>query len=91
MLIANNCWHFNIYEQDEFCSQLSWAWKKFYYLEVWSGSKTVWYFDGIREFIFNKKKKMQTTQKHAKLVNYPAYKTVQKAGFLMNISFWSVM
>ena len=23
---ANNCWHFNIYEQNKFCAQLSWAW-----------------------------------------------------------------
>ena len=28
---VNNCLHFNIYEQD-FCAQLSWAWKKFYSL-----------------------------------------------------------
>ena len=27
------CQHFNIYEQDKFLSQLSWAWKKFYNLE----------------------------------------------------------
>ena len=27
-------WHFNIYEQDKFCAQLSWAWKKFYNLEA---------------------------------------------------------
>ena len=25
-----NCWHFNIYEQDKFHAQLSWAWIKFY-------------------------------------------------------------
>ena len=31
-LNANNCWHFNIYEQDKFHAQLSWAWKKFYNL-----------------------------------------------------------
>ena len=24
---ANNCWHFNIYEQDKFRAQLSWVWK----------------------------------------------------------------
>ena len=29
-----NCWHFNIYEQDKFHAQLSWAWKKFYKLEA---------------------------------------------------------
>ena len=29
---ANNCWHFNIYEQDKFRAQLSWVWQKFYYL-----------------------------------------------------------
>ena len=31
---ANNCWHFNIYEQDKFRTraQLSWAWKKLYNL-----------------------------------------------------------
>ena len=23
-----NCWHFNIYAQDKFRAQLSWAWKK---------------------------------------------------------------
>ena len=28
----NGPWHFNIYEQDKFCAQLSWAWKKFYNL-----------------------------------------------------------
>ena len=27
-----NCWHFNIYEQDKFCAQLSLARKKFYNL-----------------------------------------------------------
>ena len=27
-----NCWHFNIYEQDKFRAQLSWAWAKFYNL-----------------------------------------------------------
>ena len=32
MLNANNCWHFNIYEQDKLPAQLSWAWKKFYNL-----------------------------------------------------------
>ena len=26
---ANNCWHFNIYEQDKFNAQLSWEWKSF--------------------------------------------------------------
>ena len=31
---ANNCWHFNIYEQDKFHAQLSWAWKKLYNLET---------------------------------------------------------
>ena len=25
----NKCWHFNIYEHDEFHAQLSWAWKSF--------------------------------------------------------------
>ena len=25
-------WHFNIYEQEKFHAQLSWAWKKFYNL-----------------------------------------------------------
>ena len=27
---ANNCWHFNIHEQDKFRAQLSSVWKKFY-------------------------------------------------------------
>ena len=31
----NNCWHFNIYEQDKFCAQLSWVWVKFYNLKAW--------------------------------------------------------
>ena len=31
---ANNCWHFNIYEQDKFRAQLSWAWKKLYNLRA---------------------------------------------------------
>ena len=35
-LNANNCWHFNIYEQDKFRAQLSWAWKKFYILGTWT-------------------------------------------------------
>ena len=30
------CWHFNIYEQDKFRAQPSWAWKRFHNLEVWS-------------------------------------------------------
>ena len=30
--IKINCSHFNIYEEDKFCAQLSWAWKKFYNL-----------------------------------------------------------
>ena len=29
---ANNCWHFNSYEQDTFRAQLSWAWINFYNL-----------------------------------------------------------
>ena len=33
--MPTNCWHFNIYEQDRFCDQLSWARKMFYNLEVW--------------------------------------------------------
>ena len=32
--IANNNWHFNIYEQDKFRAQLSLAWKKFYNPEI---------------------------------------------------------
>ena len=32
----NNCSHFNIYEQEKFHAQLSWAWKKFYDLGAWS-------------------------------------------------------
>ena len=32
---ANNCWHCNIYEQEKFHAQLSWAWKKFYNLGAW--------------------------------------------------------
>ena len=35
MLNANNCWHFNIYEQDKLRAQLSWIWKKFYNLGAW--------------------------------------------------------
>ena len=31
-LNANNCWHFNIYEQNKFHTLLSWPWKKFYNL-----------------------------------------------------------
>ena len=31
-----SCWHFNIYEQEKFHAQLSWAWKKFYNLGPWS-------------------------------------------------------
>ena len=38
-MYANNCWHFNIYEQDKFHAQLSWAGKKFYNLEAWSRTK----------------------------------------------------
>ena len=30
---ANNCWHFNIYLEEKFHAQLSWAWQKFYNLE----------------------------------------------------------
>ena len=26
--IVKICWHFNIYKQDKFQAQLSWAWKK---------------------------------------------------------------
>ena len=33
-LNANNCWHCNVYEQDKFRGQLSWAWKKFYNLRA---------------------------------------------------------
>ena len=29
------CWHFNIYEQEKFNAQLTWAWKKFYNLGAW--------------------------------------------------------
>ena len=40
-LNTNNCWHFNIYEQDKFCAQLSRAWKKFIIsgpgLTLWGG------------------------------------------------------
>ena len=36
---ANNCWHFNVYEQDKFCAQLSWVWKKFYNLRAWLSSE----------------------------------------------------
>ena len=32
---ANNCWHFNIYEQEKFHAQLSGARKKFYNLRAW--------------------------------------------------------
>ena len=45
-LNANNCWHFNIYEQDKFCAQLSWVWKKFYNLGAWALYKVclfVWF------------------------------------------------
>ena len=35
---VNNCWHFNIYEQEKIHAQLSWAWKKFYNLWAWSPS-----------------------------------------------------
>ena len=49
-LNANNCWHFNIYEQDKFCAQLSWAWKKFYNLGP-----------GCKHLIHHFKRKMQTT------------------------------
>ena len=31
-LNANNCWHFNNYEQNKFRAQLIWVWKKFYNL-----------------------------------------------------------
>ena len=34
-LIANNCWHFNIYEQNKFRAQLSCACKKYYNLGAW--------------------------------------------------------
>ena len=27
--VNHDCWHFNIYEQDKFCAQLSWVRKKF--------------------------------------------------------------
>ena len=29
MYLSNNCWHFNIYELDQFHAQLSWAWQIF--------------------------------------------------------------
>ena len=32
LYLSYNCWHFNIYEQDKFHAQLSWAWKKFHNL-----------------------------------------------------------
>ena len=32
---ANNCWHFNIYEQEKNHDVLSWAWKKFHNLGAW--------------------------------------------------------
>ena len=31
-VIIQQCWHFNIYELDQFHVQLSWAWKKIYCL-----------------------------------------------------------
>ena len=30
MYLSNNCWHFNIYELDQFHAQLSWAWQNIY-------------------------------------------------------------
>ena len=36
IMLINNCWHFNIYEQDKFRAKPSWAWKKFYYLRAWN-------------------------------------------------------
>ena len=39
MLNANS-WHFNIYEQDKFHAQLSWAWKKIYNLEAMLGTSS---------------------------------------------------
>ena len=29
------CWHFHIYQQRNFRTRLSWAWKKFYNLRAW--------------------------------------------------------
>ena len=43
--LPNNCWLFNIYEQDKFCAQLSWAWKKFYNLRLRSNKML-----GMKEF-----------------------------------------
>ena len=34
--MPTDCWHFNIYKQDKFCAQLSWAWKKINNLVAWS-------------------------------------------------------
>ena len=34
ILTNNGCWHFNIYEHDQFHDQLSWAGKRFYDLEA---------------------------------------------------------
>ena len=40
-LNANNCWHFNIYEQALFRAQLSWVWKTFYNLGASQVFKTL--------------------------------------------------
>ena len=35
-IMIRNVKHFNIYEQDQFRAQLSWAWKKFYNLGAYT-------------------------------------------------------
>ena len=62
-LIANDFWHFNIYEHDKFYAQLSWAWKECYNLGAWSFFLTVpWAgleFSGLNHVFSHKEPKIE--------------------------------
>ena len=43
-----NCWHFNIYEQDQFHAQLSWACTKFYNIGTRGYRTNLWLLQPVR-------------------------------------------
>ena len=74
------CQYFSLYEQLKFPAQLSWAWKKFYNLGAWSGSKLfdIWWYSWIwnnflKTLILNKLTTVKRSWNHGKGVLLPFF------------------